>query len=138
MKKYLLVLFSLVLFLLVACNKEESTAKPNDKENDKPEVAEEVELTFTIWGSDAHAEMYEKALQGFYEENPNIKVKIESIPFADYQQKLSVLAAGNELPDIGWVSEQMVPQFKDNNILTDISDFEKDTDFNLKDFFLEH
>lgn len=135
MKKYLLIFFSLVLIFLAACSKEDSkdlskddgTAKSDDKKED-------VELTFSIWGNDQHAEMYEEVLKGFYDENPNIKVKIDLIPFPDYQQKMSVLAAGSELPDVGWVSEAMVSQFTKNDILSDISEFSKDDDFNMNDF----
>ncbi|MBO0600719.1 sugar ABC transporter substrate-binding protein [Sporosarcina sp. E16_3] len=135
MKKYSLILFSLVMIFLAACsnddasgkNKDDGTAKIDDKKKD-------VELTFSIWGNDQHAEMYEELLKGFYDENPNIKVKIDLIPFPDYQQKMSVLAAGNELPDVGWVSEAMVSQFTKNNILSDISEFSKDKDFDMNDF----
>ncbi|UFT98841.1 sugar ABC transporter substrate-binding protein [Radiobacillus kanasensis] len=125
MKKYFLILFGFVLMFLVACNGEETSKSSSD---------EKVELTFTTWGNDQHSSMYEDLLKEFYKEHPNIKVKIQSIPHADYQQKLSVLAAGNELPDVGWVAERMVPQFVDNGILRDISDFRDDEEFNFKDY----
>ncbi|WP_010275772.1 ABC transporter substrate-binding protein [Paenibacillus senegalensis] len=95
---------------------------------------EQVELKFTVWGNEKHMEMYEELLQDFYNTHPNIKVRIETIPHADYQQKLSVLAAGNELPDVGWVAERMVPQFVQNNILRDVSSFRDDPDFEFDDF----
>ena len=47
---------------------------------------------------------------------------------------MSVLAAGNELPDVGWVSEAMVSQFTKNGILSDISEFKDDKEFNIDDF----
>lgn len=148
MKKYALILFCLVCVLLVACNsdsKKENDVKKTDadpktdvkvdaKTDTKVEDKEDLELTFTIWGNEQHAEMYDELFKEFTGENPHIKVKIESIPFPDYQQKLSVLAAGKELPDIGWVSEQMVAQFIDNNILSDISAFQDDSEFDIDDF----
>lgn len=78
--------------------------------------------------------MYAKLLETYKKQNPNITVTLESIPFADYQQKVSVLAAGRELPDIAWVSERMVPQFMANDILADVSDIKSDAAFNLNDF----
>ncbi|WP_407270172.1 ABC transporter substrate-binding protein [Radiobacillus sp. PE A8.2] len=143
MKKYLIALLGCILIFLVACsdsgetngtNSDDVSNNNNNEGQNQGADTEEVELTFTIWGNDAHTQMYEDVLAQFYEENPGIKVNIQSIPFADYQQKLSVFAAGNELPDIGWVSEQMVPQFKENGILEDISDFGNDEDFDLDDF----
>ncbi|MEH7355979.1 sugar ABC transporter substrate-binding protein, partial [Neobacillus drentensis] len=65
----------------------------------------------------------------------NIKVKMESVPFPDYQQKITVLAAGRELPDVGWVAERMVPQFMENGILDDVSSFKKDKAYDIDDFF---
>lgn len=133
-KSYLLIVLSLFLIILTACNNDE-TDKSNEAVTDgNKDVKDEVQLTFSIWGNDQHAEMYEELLKGFHDENQNIKVKIDLIPFPDYQQKMSVLAAGNELPDVGWVSEAMVSQFKKNGILSDISEFEKDDDFEINDF----
>lgn len=129
MRKYLLVFFSLIFLILSACSGDSDGDGASSKSDDS-----EVELTFTTWGNDEHIAMYEELLTEFHENNPNIKVKVQSIPHADYQQKLSVLAAGNELPDVGWVAERMVPQFVNNNILRDISDFKEDEDFNFEDY----
>lgn len=115
----------LAICIISACSGEESKTNSNK---------DEVELKFSIWGNEQHAEMYEELLTGFYEENKNIKVKIDLIPFPDYQQKMSVLAAGNELPDVGWVSEAMVSQFINNDILNDISELQKDEEFDMEDF----
>ncbi len=128
MKKYSLIFFSLVLIFLAACSSDDATTA-NDNDNKK-----NVELTFSIWGNDQHAAMYEELLKEFYAEHSDIKVKIDLIPFPDYQQKMSVLAAGKELPDVGWVSEAMVSQFTKNNILSDISEFGKDDNFDMNDF----
>ncbi|KAA0965493.1 sugar ABC transporter substrate-binding protein [Sporosarcina sp. ANT_H38] len=135
MKKYSLIFFSLILIFLAACSSDDSKGESKDDGTPKSvDKKENVELTFSIWGNDQHAEMYEELLKGFYDENPNIKVKIDLIPFPDYQQKMSVLAAGNELPDVGWVSEAMVSQFTKNDILSDISEFSKDDNFDMNDF----
>ena len=46
---------------------------------------------------------------------------------------MSVLAAGQELPDIAWVSERMVPQFMANDILADVTDIVQDEAFDIDD-----
>lgn len=130
MKKIFLLLLGVMMVLLVACGKDnESNSNTTGDATD-----ENVELTFTIWGGEAHIEMYEELLEEFYVENPNIKVNIETIPHGDYQQKLSVLAGGNDLPDIGWVAERMVPQFVKNNILADITDVVQEEEFDFDDY----
>ena len=70
-----------MLLVLTACTKEgEESSKENGGNKDK-ENKEDVQLTFSIWGNDQHAEMYENLLKDFHDENPNIKVKIDLIPF---------------------------------------------------------
>jgi|SRR5690625_166055 len=130
-KNFILMVLLLFLFILGACGDNDKGDNGSESAN---ETDKEVELQFTTWGGDQHIEMYEVLLEEFYKEYPNIKVNIESIPHADYQQKLSVLAAGNELPDVGWVAERMVPQFVDNDILIDITDITERDGFDFDDF----
>lgn len=129
--KKLGILFSILLLLTltIACSSDTGTSGSSNKSDKK------VELTFMIWGNEAHQEMYNQLLEKFYETHPNIKVNLESVPFPDYQQKITVLAAGRELPDVGWAAERMVPQFMENGILEDVSSFKDDEEYNMDDFF---
>ncbi|RXZ80278.1 sugar ABC transporter substrate-binding protein [Paenibacillaceae bacterium] len=127
----LMLLVALVAVLLAGCG---SNSGSNTKGNPDQAKEKNVELTFMMWGNQAHMDVYNGLIEGFKAENPGIDVKMESVPFAEYQQKISVLAAGKSLPDIAWVSERMVPQFKSNGILADVSEVKNDADFNLNDF----
>ncbi|MFS0864630.1 ABC transporter substrate-binding protein [Fredinandcohnia sp. 179-A 10B2 NHS] len=133
MKKLGIIFLTLFLIAFsVACSNDAGTEKSEDggKKTD-----EEVELTFMMWGSEAHQEVYNELIKKFNEKHPNIKVKMESVPFPDYQQKITVLAAGRELPDVGWVAERMVPQFMENDLLDDVTSFKDDAEYNMDDFF---
>ncbi|THE11915.1 sugar ABC transporter substrate-binding protein [Bacillus timonensis] len=134
MKKFgIIFLTFLLIAFTVACSSDADTGESKgdgDKKSDK-----QVELTFMMWGSEAHQEVYNKLIAKFNETHPNIKVKMESVPFPDYQQKITVLAAGRELPDVGWVAERMVPQFMENDLLEDVSSFKDDAEYNMDDFF---
>ncbi|WP_436374021.1 ABC transporter substrate-binding protein [Cytobacillus sp. BC1816] len=133
MKK--LGVFFLILLMVTFTFACSNKAEPSSSGGDSKKNDEQVELTFMIWGNEAHQEMYNKLLEKFYETHPNIKVNLESVPFPDYQQKITVLAAGRELPDIGWAAERMVPQFMENGILEDVSSFKDDAEYNMDDFF---
>ncbi|WP_312476335.1 sugar ABC transporter substrate-binding protein [Neobacillus sp.] len=130
-KNYLLMfLFISVLMFSVACNKDTSQTSGKTDTKDKGPV----DLTFMIWGNDQHLAMYQGLLDEYMKTHTNVHVKLQSVPFPDYQQKITVLAAGNQLPDIGWVSERMVPQFEENNLLEDVASIQKDKEWDVKDF----
>jgi multiple sugar transport system substrate-binding protein len=134
-KKWLSSLLVVAMVIVsTACSKQEAAVSSNAGGNSGNTSNKPVTLKFLTWGNQAHLDMYAKLLETYKKQNPNITVTIESIPFADYQQKVSVLAAGRELPDIAWVSERMVPQFMANDILADVSDIKSDAAFNLNDF----
>jgi multiple sugar transport system substrate-binding protein len=129
-KNLLAVILTCFLILTSACSKD--TSQTNGKTDSKSK--EPVELTFMIWGNDQHQAMYQGLVEKYLKTHTNVQVKIQSVPFPDYQQKITVLAAGNQLPDIGWVSERMVPQFEENNLLEDVSSIQKDKEWDIKDF----
>ncbi|MDQ0340558.1 multiple sugar transport system substrate-binding protein [Caldalkalibacillus uzonensis] len=132
MKKTTIAFLSLLLILAVsACSSDTGSSDDSNQSNN----TETVELTFSVWGNEHHVAMYEELLEEFYEDHPHIKVNIESYPHADYQQKMSVLAAGQELPDVGWVAERMVPQFVENGILRDVTEITEDPEFDFEDFY---
>lgn len=132
MKKVWISLLSAILVLIAAGCGGNADQSPNES---KPgDNGKQVELKFLTWGNQTHLDVYNGLKDEFTKQNPNIKVTIDSVPFPDYQQKISVLAAGNELPDVAWMSERMVPQFMENGIFADVSDFANDAEFGMNDF----
>ncbi|WP_340027815.1 sugar ABC transporter substrate-binding protein [Paenibacillus sp. FSL H7-0940] len=129
-KAGLILVFILMMMASVACTSSNSGSESGSSSGENGEV----ELKFMMWGNQAHMDVYNKLIDDFTKENPGIKVTMESVPFAEYQQKISVLAAGGSLPDLAWVSERMVPQFKSNHILADVSEFKDDAQFKLDDY----
>lgn len=128
---------AILAFLLVAavgCSSNSGSGGAPQGGQESTDQGEQVELKFMMWGNQAHMDVYNKLIADFTKDNPGIKVTMESVPFAEYQQKVSVLAAGRSLPDIAWVSERMLPQFKANGILADVSEFKEDASFKLEDY----
>ncbi len=134
MKKGLLALTAASLAVLAACGNGNDKGPDAQASGSGDGSGKTVELKFMTWGNQQHLDMYNTLLAKFNETHPNIHVSLESVPFADYQQKVSVLAAGRELPDLAWISERMVPQFLANDILADISDVKSDSSFGIDDF----
>jgi multiple sugar transport system substrate-binding protein len=141
MKKSLLILFILFIALAGCSSKKTETttesAKPADKETSAPkaDAKKDVTLKFSIWGNDNHKKMYDEMIAKFHEKNPNINVEIMTIPFADYQQKLTIMQASRTAPDLVWLAERMIPQFISTDGLLDISAVKTDADYKFDDVY---
>ncbi len=148
MKKASMVIlaFMLVISVLIGCssNKKADDNKGTTSEVVKPveetkaddKSKEQVKLQFSIWGNDTHKKMYEDLVVEFKQTHSNIDVEIITIPFADYQQKLSIMMASKTAPDVGWLAERMIPQFLEFDHLVDIStNVAADSAYNFTDVY---
>lgn len=95
----------------------------------------EVKLKFSIWGNETHIEMYDKMIETYRQTHPNVSVEIMTIPFADYQQKLSIMMASKTAPDVLWLAERAIPQFMEAGQLADLSSFKDDPDYQFDDLY---
>ena len=93
-----------------------------------------VNITMSIWGREAHQQMYQGLLDRTKETHPHINSEVILIPWKEYQQKMSILVAADEAPDIAWLAETMLPQFLDAGNLRDISGIADDADYDFDDF----
>ena len=84
-----------LVMVLVGCNNESSGDGDSNNEN-----GEKVTLTMNAWGNPAEIKVYQKALDSFMEENPNIKVNLVPIPGDQYEQKLLTQLQGSKGPDL--------------------------------------
>jgi multiple sugar transport system substrate-binding protein len=121
---------SAIMLALAACGGGTGTESKDSKGAEAPK---NVTLKFTLWGSDVYKAMYEDMAKKYTEKHPNVKVEVMLIPFTEYQQKLSIMSASGEMPDVGWLAERMVPQFIESKQVLDIRDAvmnDKEFDFN--------
>ncbi|MFH1086598.1 MAG: extracellular solute-binding protein, partial [Chloroflexota bacterium] len=75
-------------------------------------------LRFTYNGDKALYTDY--IVNAFQSRQPNVAVKIEPIPAADFNQKIYAMAAGGTLPDAGWTSDARVMPFAENKVSIDM------------------
>jgi len=79
------------------------------------------ELRFTVWtGNEAHLEMLNGFAESFRATHPDVTVRFETIPPADYTQKLTFQLAGGNPPDAGWLMEDAAPAFAGAGVLEDL------------------
>ncbi|MGD1823589.1 MAG: extracellular solute-binding protein [Pleomorphochaeta sp.] len=110
MKKLSFILFFMMLpFFLYANGTQESENKE-----------------ITIWSfnlsPDALAEVQDKIISEYQNQNPDITVNWQNIPYAGYREKLLTSAAGDALPDIFIDGFNMVGVYKNADIIVDLTD----------------
>lgn len=91
----LVLLVTLIGLLLTACGGPTAPAADGT-----------INLKMTIWGSSSDPEVYQKRLDLFQAQNPNIKVELVYIP-SDYAQKVQTMIAGGTSPDIIQLAEDV-------------------------------
>lgn len=94
------------------------------------------ELRFTVWtGNEAHLSMLNGIAEAFTETHPDVTVRFETIPAADYTQKLTFQLAGGNAPDLGWMFEDSIPAFIEAGVVADIGPALRETEgYALDDF----
>ncbi|WP_339798788.1 extracellular solute-binding protein [Paenibacillus sp. FSL R5-0744] len=96
-----------MLLITTACN--------GDKGNSSKSDGEKITLKMMhLWpdsNNSAQNKMVKEIIREFEEANPNITIKTEVLENEQYKSKLKVLAASNDLPDIGftWAAGFMDP-----------------------------
>lgn len=129
LRKLSIVLLMLTL-ILAACG--ESGGRKASSTEDGQGSGEKVKLS--IWhnfsGDDLRAKTVRGIIDQFAKDNPNVELDAQAIPPDGYRQRLSTVAAGNELPDIFFVyaGSQSAELFKAGLLqpITDIAEQHKD------------
>ncbi len=103
MKKLILLL---VLSVIVACNSNKSKV-----------------TTIIFWAMGAEGEYVQKLVPQFEKENPNIKVKVQMIPWTAAQEKLITAYASDNAPDIFQLGNTWIPQFVALNAIENLNNF---------------
>ncbi|WP_078382822.1 extracellular solute-binding protein [Sutcliffiella halmapala] len=111
----LFIALSLVLVLaLSGCSSSEESNSDGDKSTVK---------FMHLWpagSSKQHNLIVQDIIEEFEKDNPNVKIETEILSNEQYKEKLKVLAASNELPDVGmtWAAGFLEPYVNGNKFAT--------------------
>lgn len=124
MKKWLIMLLTLALGLLglAGCSSSDQTSGDG-----------KVEITYGFWDK-KQVPAIEEIIKLFNEKNPNIKVKTELTPYAQYFQKLETAATGGALPDVLWMNGPHVVQYAEGKVIVPLSDLAKKDNYSLDNY----
>jgi len=104
MKRWMKTLTALGLAasLLAACGGPNAAPAGTAEETGGEEAAEKVKLS--IWhnfaGDDLRAKTVRSYIEKFAQEHPEVELDAQAIPVDGYRQRLSTVAAANEMPDV--------------------------------------
>lgn len=79
-------------------------------------------VTFRIWSDDAVASAYEESFAAFEEQNPDIDVQVNQVPWKNYFDKLRADLSGGGGDDIFWVNAPNFSDYADNGSLVNVSE----------------
>ncbi|GLQ56198.1 ABC transporter substrate-binding protein [Devosia nitrariae] len=91
------------------------------------DCAEQVDLTFTFWGSASEKNDMETAIRTFNESHPCITVTGQHIPNTGYVEKITSMLASNTAPDVAYLSENQAFAWAAEGRLLDLSPYLGDT-----------
>ncbi|OAB42258.1 extracellular solute-binding protein [Paenibacillus glacialis] len=101
MQKMSLMLL-IMMFIISACGNSGNTNKKAEEPTTKDE-----KVKLTVWhnfaGDDLRAKTVRSLIEKFQQDNPQVELDAQAIPPDGYRQRLSTVAAGNELPDLFFV-----------------------------------
>jgi multiple sugar transport system substrate-binding protein len=81
------------------------------------------------WGAELPAGDFQKIIDGFTTQNPNIKIKLLSAPYASTKQQLVTGAASRTLPDVVGLDGAWVSDFAKQGAITDMSKLMTDANY---------
>jgi multiple sugar transport system substrate-binding protein len=81
------------------------------------------------WGAELPAGDFDKIVNDFTSQNPNIKIKLLSAPYASTKQQLVTGAASKTLPDVVGLDGAWVSDFAKQGAITDLSKLMTDANY---------
>ncbi len=84
-------------------------------------------VTFSAWGSQSEVAVLKNLIKDFEKENPDIRIELLHIP-QNYFQKLHLLFASNQAPDVLFINNQTIPMYIDAGLLEDLTNEFTDAD----------
>lgn len=134
MKKRWMSLALAAAMLLTACGSSGDTGEKGSAEGDSKK---QTELTVYSWFSGGEQEACDALIEKYEEENPDIKVNMNYIAYADYNSKLNTVLASGDAPDIFYVDQSNAKDWGLNGVAKDLAPLFEAEGQDPKDIYTE-
>lgn len=98
-----------------------AACSPGSSPDPDSDTGEQTTVTFRLWDDNA-AEAYEESFAAFSENNPEITVDIELVPWGDYWTRLPQDIGSGTMADIFWTNTSNYGIYADEGHLIDITE----------------
>ena len=94
------------------------------------------ESTIRFWVMGREGEVAAQLLEGFEREHPDVRVRIEQLPWTAAHEKMLTAFAGNAMPDVAQLGNTWLPEFVALNALEPLDDrVQTSIDIDAADYF---
>lgn len=119
MRKKLLLITNILLtgvfvLFLAACSSDSGGSKSSDGK---------LELTMTAWGNPAEIKVYQRAIDAYEEENPDVTIDLIPGPGDTYKERLLTQLQGSQSPDLFYVGAEYMSQLIETGRIAELSEF---------------
>jgi multiple sugar transport system substrate-binding protein len=114
------------LALAAGCTSAGTPAAGTTTTDAKQAGSEQVTIKYIDWGEKEEHAANAIGIANFEKAHPNIKVDYQSIPYDQYNTKLSAMAASKTLPDLGNLLEAQALKWAESGVLLDLTPYYKD------------
>ncbi|OEF99165.1 hypothetical protein BHF71_09790 [Vulcanibacillus modesticaldus] len=132
MKKAISFIALLLVMTLVftGCSSNDSQVNTDNEESKK------VRVEFATWAGGGELQELQEIVDALNAESNEYEIEVISIP-ADYYTKLQTMIAGNDAPDLMWLSQEYIPAYAELGAIEDITTYAKnDSSIDLNDFYV--
>jgi raffinose/stachyose/melibiose transport system substrate-binding protein len=129
MKKFLVLMFSILLAVtLAACSSESSSTDKSEGEKNDSDKGK-VTLKFFSANPDRTVgvgKVEQDIIDAYMKENPNVKIEVEALQDEPYKNKIKIYSSTNKLPDImhTWGQESFIAPLIANGLLLELNQSE--------------
>ncbi|MBO0995190.1 sugar ABC transporter substrate-binding protein [Bacillus sp. SD088] len=109
----------LIVIVLLVTGCSSSGSNSGSASNDEKKI----ELTMSAWGNPAEIKVYQRALDEYEKQNPNIKVKLIPVPSDNYEQKLLTQLSGGQGNDVFYAGSETISKLISTGVIADLTDF---------------
>lgn len=124
---YLALAIILTIGISAGCsgtnNKKENTNKEGNAGGSSSSSNEKVTIKYWRHDNDAEVKALNQLIASFQKQYPNITVKMEIIPYGDYETKIRTALAGGSAPDIMGVDGPFIASYAHQEAIIPLDDY---------------